>query len=92
MEEAGDIHASTVGIREAVKRGTISREAKMRVLPVHEIESKDAEVRRGRLHHLILMLIEDLTSDKIRQTRAKKRPTDQAPEDEDGAEANSNHQ
>jgi hypothetical protein len=43
-EEETDVHALTVAIPEAMKNGPMRHEARMPVLRVHVMESKDAEV------------------------------------------------
>jgi hypothetical protein len=70
-EEAEEVRALRREIGEAVKKGTISHEAKKRVLTANAKESNDAKARRNRLYHLGLMFAEDLASEKIRQARAQ---------------------
>jgi hypothetical protein len=92
IEEAADVHALTVAIRETVKNWTMCHEARMPVLTVHAMESNDTELRRGTLHRLKLMLSEDVASDKIHQSciKPKRRPTDKGPEAEEGVRATVN--
>jgi hypothetical protein len=82
-EAADDFNALTVAIREAVKDGTIRHEARLPVLAVGGMESNDGIVRRNRLYHVKLMLVEDVVSDRIHQdrTKAKSRPTDKGSEE-----------
>jgi hypothetical protein len=91
-EEADDVNALTVAIREAVKNGTMRHEARLPVFTIRVMKSNDAEVRRNRLYHLKLMFPEDVAPDRIHQdrTKPKSRPTDKGPEEEDAVHSTVN--